>query len=220
MKKEQNKEALEHYQAIINWTLPGLTMFYRDTQQPKRIIEKYKVGQIFRSSTFVDVSNYAGKPTGNCRFIIASSKAAPIYKINKNTEKWRLHVLNCNSYFKVLDVFEEKDVIQIFLLHIPFQGIDLFRQINLKMGSQNLEEQFIEKARISLRQKLAMEIPPPLLEIEWIKRTEIPIGLNSQNEFLPLNPTEKLPLSVLPLYQAIQKMTNDLSGLNELVFEE
>lgn len=220
MKKEQDKKALEHYQAIINWTLPGLTMYYRDTQQPKRIIEKYSVGQIFRSPTFVDVSNYAGKPTGNCRFIIASSKAAPIYKVNKDTEKWRLHVLNCNSYFKVLDVFEEGDVIQIFLLHIPFQGIDLFRQIKLKMGSQNLEEQFIEKARISLRQKLAMEIPPPLLEIEWVKRTEIPIGLNSQNDFLPLKTAQKLPPKIQALYQAIQKMTNDLSGLNQIPFEE
>lgn len=215
MEKNAKKAELEKFQAIIDWTLPGLSMYYRDANFPPEIIEKYTAGAIFRAPTFVDVSNFAGRPRGNCRFIIASSKAAPIYKFNKGTEKWGLHVLNWNSCFKVLDIFENSGITQIFLLHIPFRGLELFRQIKLKLGNQNMEDQFIEKARTSLDQKLAMEIPPALLELEWIKRTELPIGLNQQNEFFPLKPEAELPPIAKPLYQAIRKMTNDGSDLNE-----
>lgn len=214
MDKDAKKAELEKFQAIIDWTLPGLTMYYRDTDFPQKIIEKYQIGDIFRAPAFVDVSNFAGRPTGNCRFIIASSKAAPIYKFNKATEKWKLHVLNCNSYFKILDVFEEGGFTQVFLLHIPLQGVALFQQIKLKIGDQNLEEHFIEKARSSLRQKMAMDIPPALLEVEWIKRTAHPLGLNQQNEFFSLKPDKELPPAAKQLYQAIRKMTNDLGELN------
>ena len=217
MREDEKQQELEKFQEIINWTLPGLQLFYRDAQLPKRVIGKYFIGQILRSGTFVDVSSFAGKPSGNCRFIIASSKAAPIYKVNKNTEKWKLHVLNCHSFFKVLDVFEEQEFTQVFLLHIPYQGIALFRNTKLNLGGQNLEEQFIEKARSSLRQKLAVDVPPPLLEPEWLRRTEHPIGLDKQNECLPLNPTQDLPAMVRPLYQAIRKMTKDVGPLNEIL---
>lgn len=69
----------EQIERIINWTLPGLTMYYRDSELPEEIIGKYKIGLIFRSATFVDLSGYAGKLTKNCRFIFASSKAAPLF---------------------------------------------------------------------------------------------------------------------------------------------
>lgn len=219
MDKKEKQEEIKKLQEIINWTLPGLQMYYRDTQLPKRIIEKYALGQIFRSATFVDVSDYAGKPSGNCRFIVATSKAAPIFKVNKATEKWKLHVVNCHSYFKVLDIFEERGVTQIFLLHIPAQGVALFRNLRLNLGGQNLEDQFIAKARKSLQQKSLMEVPPPLLEIEWIKRTEHPLGLDVQNEFFPLEVDKALPPRIKPLYQAIRKMTNDLGPLNEILGE-
>lgn len=62
----------EKINKILDWTLPGLTMFYRDSQLSKNIISKYEVGEIIRSNIFVDVSDFAGKLTKNCRFIIAT----------------------------------------------------------------------------------------------------------------------------------------------------
>jgi hypothetical protein len=56
--------------------------------------------------TFVDVSNFAGKLTKNSRFIFATNKAAPLYQVNPDTEKWKLHTINANSYFKVLDIYK------------------------------------------------------------------------------------------------------------------
>ena len=220
MTNEQNNKPLERIEEIVNWTLPGMTMYYRDTNLTQEIIAKYEVRKIFRSKTFVDVSNYAGKPTTNCRFIFASSKAAPLFRINPATEKWGLHSINCNSYFKVLDVYKKEGVTQIFLIHIPYKGIDFFSRTVLKLGEQNIEEQIIGKAKESLNQKLQSDIPAALNEKEWVDRTNFPIGLDNQNEFFTLEPEEPLMPMAAPMFSAIKKMTNDLTDLNETPIPE
>ena len=209
----------EKIEEIVNWTLSGLTMYYRDTQLPNEIIEKYKVGQIFRSQTFVDVSSFAGKLTKNCRFIFATSKAAPLYQINPDTEKWKLHTINANSYFKILDIYRKYGKIQFFLLHIPAKCIDFFRNTVLVVGGENLEEQIIKKSRISLDNKMEMGICPELEEPEWIDRTSFPIGLDSNNNFFPLFPTEELFPQAIPLSNAIFKITDD-TELNKVIIEK
>lgn len=203
----------EQTEEIINWTLPGLTMYYRDSELPETIIQKYQVGQIFRSQTFVDVSSLAGRLMKNCRFIFASSKAAPLYQVNRDTERWKLHTINANSYFKVLDIYIKEDKTQIFLLHIPAKGIGFFRNTILKLSENNIEKQIIEKARNSLDQKMEMMPVQELEEAEWVERTCFPIGLDNNNEFFPLQPTSEIFNQAVPLYNAIRKITND-SDLN------
>lgn len=216
MTNQKGPNSKERIQEIINWTLPGITMYYRDSNLPQDIIDNYEVGKIIRSKTFVDVSSFAGKPTTNCRFIFASSKAAPMFKVNPATEKWGLYVINCNSYFKILDVYKKEDITQIFLIHIPYKGIELFSSTALRLGELNIEEQFISKARESLQKKMKAEIPAVLNEKEWIDRTHFPIGLNAKNEFFSLEVTEPLMPMAVPMVSAIKKMTNDLSDLNEV----
>ncbi len=206
----------EEIDKIVNWTLPGLTMYYRDSELSQSIIDKYEIKKIFRSQTFVDVSNYAGRPTTNCRFIIASSKAAPLYKFNPETEKWGLHVINCNSFFKVLDVYRKEEITQILFLHIPYKGIELFKNTVIFIGEENFEEDIILKSRLSLDKKINLESPAALNEREWLERTCFPIGLDDNNEFFSLMPTEQLSLKAQILYSAIKKLTNDLSDLNEI----
>ena len=220
MSAKQNIKPLERIKEIVNWTLPGMTMYYRDTNLSQEIIDKYEVRKIFRSPTFVDVSNYAGRPTTNCRFVFASSKAAPLFRVNPATAKRGLHSINCNSYFKVLDTYTKESVTQIFLIHIPYKGIDFFSRTILKLGEQNIEEQIIGKARESLDQKLQAEIPPVLNEREWVDRTNFPIGSDHENEFFSLEPTEPLMPMAAPLFFAIKKMTNDLTDLNEIPMPE
>jgi len=218
MPKMINREInnqFENIEEIVNWTLSGLTMYYRDSNLGQSIIDKYEINKIFRAQTFVDVSNYAGRPITNCRFIIASSKAAPVYKFNPDTEKWGLHVLNCNSYFKVLDVYQKEGVTQIFLIHIPFKGIDFFNEVVLKIGEEDIEKEIIIKARASLDMKLKVDIPPALNQQEWIGRTSFPIGFDSNNNFFSLIPSEPLHPKAEQLYSAIKKMTEDLTEMNE-----
>lgn len=206
---EDFKFTNEQIEEIVNWTLSGLTMYYRDSQLSESELQKYSVGQIFRSQTFVDVSNFAGKPTKNSRFIFATNKAAPLYQINPDTEKWKLHTINANSYFKVLDVYKKGDKTQLFLLHIPANGIDFFRNTALKLGDSNLEEQIIEKARASLDQKMNMNAIQEFEDKEWVLRTNFPIGLDDTGNFFALQPTEEMMPQAIPLYNAIFKMTND-----------
>ena len=199
----------QQIEEIVNWTLPGLTMYYRDADLSTDIIEKYEAGKIFRSQTFVDVSSFAGRLTKNCRFIIATNKAASLYQINPDTDKWKLHTINANSYFKVLDIYKKGDQTQLFLLHIPAQGIEFFRNTVLKLGGNNLEEQLIGKARTSLDQKMEMAPVDALEEFDWVNRTAFPIGLDHNNEFFSINPTGELYEPAVPLYNAIVKMTKD-----------
>lgn len=200
---------------LLNWTLPGLAMYYRDTELPAEAIAKYTPGLIFRSATFVDVSAFAGQLTKNCRFVFASSKAAPVYKFNAETEKWQLHTMNCNSYFKVLDVYTKGDKTQIFLLHIPAKGISFFEKSVLTLGDNNVEEQITARARESFDQKMAMPPAAALEEAGWIERTNFPIGLDKQFDFFSCYPTEDLYPPAKPLYSAIKKMTGDEDDLNE-----
>lgn len=214
MLNEKDGQNRERLQAIINWTLPGLQLFYRDTNLDESIIQKYEIGKIFRSQTFVDVSNFAGRPATNCRLIIASSKAAPVYKVNPATKRWGFHSINCNSYFKVLDIYKKEQTTQIFLIHIPYQGINFFSTTKLRLGDQDFEQQIIDKSRVSLDKKLLSEIPAALNEKQWMDRTNFPIGLDRQNNFYALELTSPLLPAAVPMYTAIRKMTNDLTDIN------
>ncbi|MDR3266581.1 MAG: hypothetical protein LBT24_03320, partial [Tannerella sp.] len=208
--------------SLLNWTFPGAALYYRDAELEENILSKYEVGQIIRSQTFVDVSGFAGKPTKNCRFIIASSKAAPFYALKPvypKTERWRLHVINANSYFKVQDIYRKDGITQIFLLHIPAKGIEVFRHSVFNFGDGDVEKQFIEKARASLDKRLEMLPAPELEEKDWIDRTKSPLGLDMNNQFFPLEPEADIwsVPDVAGLYSVLFAMTED----NELnIFPE
>ncbi|MDX1959625.1 MAG: hypothetical protein SFU98_13705 [Leptospiraceae bacterium] len=207
MESKYTKEMIEE---IMNWILPGLTMYYRDTELEVEIVDKYRQGMVFRSQTFVDVSGFAGKPTKNCRFIFASSKAAPIYELNPLTEKWRLHVINANSYFKILDIYKKENKTQFFLLHIPAKAVDLFsNNIEIVIKDSDIEQQIIEKARNSFNEKMLMSEIEVFEEFEWLDRTSFPIGLDNNNDFFSLYPNFDLPPEAILLSNAIKKMTND-----------
>ena len=64
-------------------------------------------------------------------------------------------------------------------------------------------------------QKLKVDIPPALNQQEWIDRTSFPIGLDTNNNFFSLIPSEPLNPKAELLYSAIKKMTEDLTELNE-----
>jgi hypothetical protein len=213
-KEKLGKVSTEFMESLLNWTFPGAALYYRDAELDNNVISKYEAGQIIRSQTFVDVSGFAGKPTKNCRFIIASSKAAPFYAmqpIDLQTVQWRLHVINVNSYFKTLDIYRKDGVTQIFLLHIPAKGIEMFRHSVFDFGEGDVGKQFIEKARASLDQRLEMSPAPELEEEGWIDRTKSPICMDKNNRFFPLEPEVDILSvpNVAQLYNVIVEMTKD-----------
>lgn len=61
------KEVMER---VLNWTMPGLQLFYRDTDMPLDSEKMYRVGEVLRAGFFIDVSPYAGN---RCTNIVTSS---------------------------------------------------------------------------------------------------------------------------------------------------
>lgn len=204
----------------LNWVLPGLQFFYRDTDAIDNAADIYKVGETIRAGFFIDVTTKLLKPVHKTRFLIASAHVAPLYAIedlvknNPALEAWNLCTLHYNSYFKVMDVYEKNGVTQIFLLHIPenmarvLGGATDFNFIDEAMGN---EKSLVEVARESLDQKMMQEVHPRSLDKEWCNRMEDPVGLDNDNKPIPLEP---LPDSAVDTQMAglgnmIHKMSND-----------
>lgn len=178
----------QQIEKIINDMFPGMTFYYRDADLPKEIIEKYKHRQIIRNGIFLDVSSLGGKLIKNTRFLIASNKAAPLFQLNPDVAKWRLHTITLNTYFQVIDIIKENGKNQILLVQIPKEGVPLFQSAWI-----NLLDDIVKKGKESFEQKKSLEPIPALQEEEWIKRTEFPIGIDGKNEFFELFPGQANP---------------------------
>lgn len=209
-----DRELLE---AVINWTLPGLTFFYRDTDVQgdlEEMAKAYRERNIIRAGFFIDCSSRATKPTKRIRFLIASAHAAAVWRVmgDAEAEEWRLNVLDYNSYFKVVDTYQVGDRLQILLLHIPLRGLSLFAQMeNIKIGGGvNL----VSLARKNFDDKLKMS---PLACFEskaWTKRTGMLPGTSAEG-WATLDPMSPPNENIANLRSGILILSNDDTNLNK-----
>lgn len=193
--KEGKLDQVALIEKIMNWTLPGLLFFYRDTDAPVIISTTYHVGDTIRAGFFLDATTKLLKPIHKTRFLIASAHAAQLHAIDEFTEnnpkakQWNLCVFHPNSIFKVLDVYERNGVTQVLLLHIPFTAALFFPEellINFVNGSSKNKINLVETARQSLDAKLTQEVHPRSKDEEWCKRMFHPIGLDE--DYYPIDP--------------------------------
>lgn len=205
------------FEDAINWTLPRLQLFYRDTNVAgdlDKLAEAYRNRNIIRGGFFIDCTSRAAKLVKNVRFIIASAHAAAIWQVmgDEEAEQWRLNVLDFNSYFKVVDTYRVGEQLQILLLHIPLRGIPMFAG----MGNINIGEDMdlIKIARKSFDDKSEMQ-PLPWLETEaWNQRTDMLPGTCADG-WTPLEPQEPNNEQVANLHNAILSMSHDDTDLNK-----
>ncbi len=205
------------FEDAINWTLPGLQLFYRDTNVEgdlDKLAEVYRNRNIIRAGFFIDCTSRAAKLVKNVRFIIASAHAAAIWQVmgDEEAEQWRLNVLDFNSYFKVVDTYRVGDQLQILLLHIPLRGIPMFAG----MGNINIGEDMdlIKIARKSFDDKSKMELLPWLETEAWNARTAMLPGTCSEG-WAPIDPQEPNNEQVANLHNAILSMSHDDTDLNK-----
>lgn len=205
------------FEDVINWTLPGLQLFYRDTNVDgdlDQLAQAYKEKNIFRAGFFIDCTSRAAKPVKNVRFIIASAHAAAIWEVmgDEEAEQWRLNVLDYNSYFKVVDTYRVGNQLQILLLHIPLRGIPMFAGMgNIQIGE---DMDLVKVARMSFDSKSKME-PLPWLESEaWNDRTSMLPGTSSDGWAI-IAPVEPMNEQVANLHNAILGMSHDETNLNK-----
>lgn len=205
------------FEDVINWTLPGLQLFYRDTNVDgdlDQLAQAYKEKNIFRAGFFIDCTSRAAKPVKNVRFIIASAHAAAIWEVMGDEEavQWRLNVLDYNSYFKVVDTYRVGNQLQILLLHIPLRGIPMFVGMgNIQIGE---DTDLVKVARMSFESKSKME-PLPWLESEaWNDRTSM-LPATSSDGWAIIAPVEPMNEQAANLHNAVLHMSHDDTDLNK-----
>ena len=180
----------------------------------------YHVGDILRAGFFVDATTKLLKPAHKTRFLIASAHAAMFCEIeelcqeNPDVKKWNLCTFHCNSYFKVMDVYEKDGVTQVFLLHIPpaaafFLGNDE-AAMNFMNEATGKETSLVDMARKSLDDKLKMDVHPRSMDPIFCKRMEHPIGLDDEFYPTPLDAAdEPIDERDATLSNMIHKLAND-----------
>ena len=224
--KIDEKDFIEKF---VNWTLPGLQFFYRDTDAPVIVDTTYHVGDVLRAGIFVDVTTKLLKPVHKTRFLIASAHAAMLCEIdelceqNPNVKKWNLCTMHFNSHFKVMDVYEKEGVTQVFLLHIPAAAAFFLGHSTLDFLDQatGREASLVEMARNSLDEKLQMEVHPRSLDKEFVERMYHPIGLD--DEFYPISPApvdEPEEGEIAHISKMVHKMAQDDDIENFISFED
>ncbi|MDB5258955.1 MAG: hypothetical protein JWO73_163 [Candidatus Taylorbacteria bacterium] len=199
---------------IANWIFPGLGIYYRDTPLTEEQICKYSIGSYLRNNFFIDTSSFSEGVDGKTRYIIVSSKVAPMYKFegNSNTVRWKLSVVNANSYFKILDVYAKNGKTQILLLHVPKKLVEIVS------GGKNidfdLEKTVIDTARQRFDEMLDKKPAAEFSEVAWRDRIKYPIGLDPSDNLCDINKPVSISGPALSVYGAIEKIVGDQTGLN------
>lgn len=161
------------FEAVINQTYPGLTMFVRDANLPSEIAAKYTVGLILREKGFTDASCRVMGMITTHRYGILSNHMADLREYEHGTN-WGLCVAQRDSHFKVLGTGEHNGKTIILLLHLPNDETwKLFQNVVINTDA-DLVANCIERFR-----NKCDEPPIPELTTEtWLKRCATPIGMD------------------------------------------
>lgn len=192
------------FEQIVNWILPGLQMFYRDTDADIDAGLMYPVGKVIRTGFYTSVSTKLHRPAQKTRFLIASAHAALLCSdetgnLNKTglifsprAEEWRHAVISKNAWLKVLDIYKVGDVTQIFMIQIPETAAMLlgdsktvFNFINEAGGSGNT---LVETARRCFEEKMREFIHPRSTDTDWIELMAQPVGYTTEGKPYSINP--------------------------------
>lgn len=188
----------DYFEKFINWVLPGLQFFYRDTDAEVDVRSTYEVGDVLRAGFFVDVTTKLYRPAHRTRFLIASAHVARLFEVedicrhNPKVGEWNLTVLHPNSYFKVMDIYEKDGFTQVFLLHIPMSAAKFFgdNEVMFNMVDSSSEVSLVNMARSSFDDKLSMDVHPRSKDEEFVQRMFAPVGLCNDMRPCPLPPVE------------------------------
>lgn len=165
--------SVEVLEQAINDMLPGLANHVRDVNLDPKIAELYKPGIILREKAFVDASRRVGGMVTTHRFAILSNHMADFIQFEHDTN-WGLCVAQCESHFKVMDVYEYNGKTQITLLHLlDDDRWRLFANAEFDMPGLHIEE-----IRARFEEKCDAEAIPELTTEQWLDRCSFPVGVS------------------------------------------
>ncbi len=85
------------------------------------------------------------------------------------------------SFFKVLDLFQQRGKIQIMLLHFPEENWELFKHIKI-----SIDEEVIEYARKRFEECLDTDPVPELAKENWLERCSFPLDMDDEGNLFSL----------------------------------
>ena len=172
---------IKKMEAVINKTMPGLTMFVRDVNLPDNIAKKYVTDMIIREKGFGDASHRVMGMITTHRFGILSNHMATFENFEHGTN-WGLCVAKRDSHFKVLTIHEYCGKTLILLLHLPDdEDWKMFQNVKI-----NIEDDMNTTSIERFENKCNLEAIPELATKDWLERCSFPIGLNDNGEFFEL----------------------------------
>ncbi len=192
------------FEQIVNWILPGLQLFYRDTDADIDVDRMYPVGKVIRTGFYTSVSTKLQRPAQKTRFLIASAHAALLcsdengninetgLSFSPRAEEWRHAVISKNAWLKVLDVYKVGDITQIFMIQIPETAVmflgdneTIFNFINEAGGSGTT---LVEIARRSFDETMKQLVHPRSTDTDWVALMSRPIGYTLKGQPYSLAP--------------------------------
>ncbi len=164
---------------VYESTYSNAKLFVRDTNLTRKQEEKYITGKIIQERAFVDSTPKIGRMTTSHRYAIFSNHIKDLSEYEKESD-WGLHTMAANSQFKILDVYEYEGKTQIVLLHL----IDGFSSVF--EDDWTIKSEFVEKAREIFEKSFEKEVIESVNSEMWLQRCEFPIGLDSDDEYWPI----------------------------------
>lgn len=209
--KDNTKKSLgEMMQKMTDWILSDLHFFYYDTDAEIDVESLYPVGKVLRTGDYVSVSDALQYPTGQIRFLIATSHAALLYPAENPEERdnkyknefreqfgpraieWKQAVLSPNAWLKVMDVYRVESQTQVLLLQIPESLTHSNEDSDVLVGFINEmaddDHTLIESARMDFITKLFSPTSSISTNPEWIEMTSSAIGYDKNGHPNPIAP--------------------------------
>jgi hypothetical protein len=152
--------------------------FYRDADLEDGVLEKYQRGMIIQERAFVDCSYLDGGLAARNRYLMITGKAKDLHALAGVDRKYVPAIIQRNSFFKVLDVYEMREHAQITLLHIPEELIGHLRSPELN----EIEKEMVEAARTNFEENLDKPAVSTLTEAEWLERVMFPLGMSEEGD--------------------------------------
>jgi hypothetical protein len=172
---------IEVLETLFNRLLPDLQIFVRDANLPAQCASKYVPGMVIREKAFTDASSRVMGMVTTHRYNILSNHMADLSEYEHETN-WGLCVANANSYFKVIDVFEQNGKTLITLLHLFDDDWKLFEQLKIVINGTDL----VKMSRQRFLDKYQQPPVPELTTKKWLERCSFPIGMSDDGVFWEL----------------------------------
>jgi hypothetical protein len=153
-------------------------VFYRDTVLPRKLLELYQVGLLFREPTFCDSTYKFGGLAATHRYLIISANARCIDPISLHPE-WGLCIWQTDRIFKVIANQKSADFTQVTLLEVP----EALRQEFTTEHLSEMEQRFAQQATRQFSAALQTQALPEHKTRLWLDRLELPVGIDDNGQF-------------------------------------